>query len=974
MTPGDRRRLGQAAFLLRMVDRLSRQGGPSPAREPLEALGELYPRHRDVLGELGKANLKAAVPLCKLAAEILADKLGEKHPLHAATLGDLCRLHRTLGDHKAALPLAETVSRLRKESLGEKHPLYAASLSRLARLRHETGDHKAALALGQKALEIIRQALGERHANYAACLENLARFRVELAGHASALPLYQKALAVHKDALGEKHPDYAAVLAGLASLYADVGDYKSAIPHAKKAAEVVKRTHGEKTADYAASLERLARLHLAAGDDKEALAQAKEAARINEQAVGARHAGYALSLSTLAAVHLERGEQKESVADFQKASEILKEALGKKHPLYAQSLRDLASAHQEAGDVKEALPLAKEAAELVKEARGTGSLDWAASLHDLAVLRYEAGEYDEARKLSEQSLEITRQNLHEAASLQSERQQLLAAAAVRARLDFRLSLPEDGKDASACYRHVLAGKGAVFVRQHRRRLFIALSGDSRPEVRKLASGLDATSRELAFLALGCDGPATGDRLEKIERLTKQKEAQEVALAKLTAEFRDARGQEELTPDGLRESLPAGVVLVDFLFYSRRDRGQKDRTKRWQRRLAAFVVRRDAKVARLDLGPADAIEQAVASWRETLGKKSLDQDDPGAALKKLVWAPLAKHLEKAGTVLLSPDGALARAPFAALPGRKEKTYLLEDLALAVVPVPQAIPSLLAPVNKERRLPPSLLVVGGVDFDKIGKSEPVADDRSAPRGKLKSWGKLEATRGEALAVKDSFGRLFRGRTVTDLWEGEATKKAVREAAPRRRFVHLATHGFFAPPELKSALDGSKGGSIGREGLSGWHPLLLSGVVLAGANGEAKSGEEDGILTALEVAELDLTRCELAVLSACETGLGAEAGGEGLLGLQRAFQVAGARSVVASLWQVNDEATQKLMTAFYAAYWDRKEVVSRAAAFRKAQLLMLRQGRERGMVRREKGVEDGAPVPPFYWAGFVLSGDWR
>src|SRR5262249_45158860 len=151
----------------------------------------------------------------------------------------------------------------------------------------------------------------------------------------------------------------------------------------------------------------------------------------------------------------------------------------------------------------------------------------------------------------------------------------------------------------------------------------------------------------------------------------------------------------------------------------------------------------------------------------------------------------------------------------------------------------------------------------------------DERGAARGALKGWPRLPATQAEAAAVKDLFGQLFKKGTVTDLRQAEARKKAVREAMVKHRFVHLATHGFFAPPELKSALDDGGGGDpaglFGREGLSGWHPLLLSGVVLAGGNREAKPGEEDGILSALEVSEMDLSRCELAVLSACETGLG-------------------------------------------------------------------------------------------------------
>jgi CHAT domain-containing protein len=149
-----------------------------------------------------------------------------------------------------------------------------------------------------------------------------------------------------------------------------------------------------------------------------------------------------------------------------------------------------------------------------------------------------------------------------------------------------------------------------------------------------------------------------------------------------------------------------------------------------------------------------------------------------------------------------------------------------------------------------------------------------------------------------VRDSFEQRFPfpdGQTRA-LRGARATEAAFRRHAPEHRFLHVATHGFFAPAAKAEV-----------------HPGLQSGLVVAGANAEPGPGEDDGILTALEVAEMDLSGCELAVLSACETGLGKEAGGEGLLGLQRAFQVAGARSVVAGLWKVDDLATEKLMAAF-------------------------------------------------------------
>ena len=162
------------------------------------------------------------------------------------------------------------------------------------------------------------------------------------------------------------------------------------------------------------------------------------------------------------------------------------------------------------------------------------------------------------------------------------------------------------------------------------------------------------------------------------------------------------------------------------------------------------------------------------------------------------------------------------------------------------------------------------------------------------------------------------------------------------------------------------------LGSHTISGYHPGLLSGLALAGAN--APQEDDDGILTAEEVATLNLSRADLVVLSACETGLGKTAGGEGLLGLQRAFHGAGARTVVASLWKVDDVATRDLMERFYENLWSKD--MGKLEALCEAQLWMLRERGSRGLKPLEG---DGAAanhqrLPPYYWAAFILSGDWR
>jgi CHAT domain-containing protein len=147
---------------------------------------------------------------------------------------------------------------------------------------------------------------------------------------------------------------------------------------------------------------------------------------------------------------------------------------------------------------------------------------------------------------------------------------------------------------------------------------------------------------------------------------------------------------------------------------------------------------------------------------------------------------------------------------------------------------------------------------------------------------------------------------------------------------------------------------------------HPGLLSGIVLTGANRSPLLGQSDGILTALEVEEMDLGGVEMAALSACETGLGVAANGDGLLGLQRAFQIAGAKTVVASLWNVGDESTHRLMVHFYQNLWERR--MGKVQALREAQLQLMREGSTGGAATQP------TRLPPKYWAAFVLSGDWR
>ena len=299
--------------------------------------------------------------------------------------------------------------------------------------------------------------------------------------------------------------------------------------------------------------------------------------------------------------------------------------------------------------------------------------------------------------------------------------------------------------------------------------------------------------------------------------------------------------------------------------------------------------------------------------------------------------------------------LNQIPLAALPGEKPGTYLLEELTLVNVPVPRLLPFLLAHPKQRGPVPDdqSMLLVGNVQYGgDPGRPDGVMiAGRSAVRGGDSgelSFVELPGFVTESTAIQESFKQEFHDGQFKMLERDQATEAAFRRAAPHYRYMHLATHGFFAPRSVASALSptaespDSGPGAFGREGIRGSHPGLLSGIALSGANARDSKGGDDGILTAVEVAELDLERADLVVLSACETGLGAVAGGEGVLGLQRAFQIAGARNVVASLWKVDDQATAQLMRLFYHKLWAEKKTP--AVALREAQLWILNHPHQR------------------------------
>jgi CHAT domain-containing protein len=336
---------------------------------------------------------------------------------------------------------------------------------------------------------------------------------------------------------------------------------------------------------------------------------------------------------------------------------------------------------------------------------------------------------------------------------------------------------------------------------------------------------------------------------------------------------------------------------------------------------------------------------------------------------------------AARVFLVPDGALSLVSFEALPDARAG-YLLQSAP--PIHYLSAERDLASPPAAPRATPRGLLVVGGPSFDdaagvateaRVPRVWPGGDEQPALpslRDAPASCGSFQRLRFQPLAgtlqevreISRIWPQSDRGESARVLVGRQASERTFKQDAHRYRILHLATHGFFLDQSCSPAPSGTRGvGGLAGGARAVENPLLLSGLALAGANRRDSAGpdQDDGFLTAEEVASLNLDVVEWAVLSACDTGVGEIKAGEGVFGLRRAFQVAGARTVVMSLWSVDDQATRAWMRALYEGRFQKQ--LSTADAVHNASLTVLSERRARG-----------ESTHPFYWAAFVAAGDWR
>ncbi len=767
---------------------------------------------------------------------------------------------------------------------------------------YQQGNYPEAISLAEQVLKLREKVLGPDHPEVAKSLNNLAALYNLRGNYTKAEPLLQRAIAILEKNLGPDHPLVAASLDNLAQLYQGQRQYDEAAPLFERALEIREQALGPQHPEVAKGLNNLAVLYFIQRRYDEAEPLYQRLITINERVSGPEHPELANSIHNFGNLYRLQGKHELAEPMFKRALAIREKVLGPQHPLVATSLSSLGVLYNVRGDIASA-------AEFFK--RGLAVEEYNIALNLLVGSESSKREYMDT-----------------------------LTGTTHARISFHVkSAPNNLEAARLALTTILQRKGRVLDAVSNN--LQTIRDNLTPENRGLLEQLTATRSEMATLAFGGPGNRTPEEYRTLlSSLETKAEEIETQLAAASAEFRVE--SEPVTIEAVQKLIPQDAALVEIMVYNPFN---FENASAAPPRYVAYVLHSEGEPQWVELGEAGAIDDAVLDFRKALRRDpaqpgrivdpqlSIEQiKEKARALDEMIMQSVRELLKNKRHILLSPDSQLNLIPFAALVD-EENRFLVENYTITYLTSGRDLLKLQLPTPEFQ---PSL-VLGNPDFDLN------ADDTTtivASRGgntraadlSFLSYKPLPGTEAEIEAIAPLLPE------ATTLDGSEATEGAIIEIE-KPRVLHLATHGFF----LKNAADSVE------------NPLLRSGLALAGFNNRGESASTlDGVLTALEVSGLNLRGTQLVVLSACETGLGEVANGDGVYGLRRAFTIAGAESQLMSLWKVDDLRTQELMVGYYQRL---KDGMGRSEAMGDIQLEMLK--------RYEY---------PYYWGSFIPTGNWQ
>lgn len=935
-----------------------------------------------------------------LEAKSIREKKGKENAAYSNSVFNLGRLYWLTGKYELAEQYYLEAISVREMVYGKKHSEYSLALNALSILYTDIGRYKEAVSLNLESLSITEEAGGKESLQYAFKLGNLAILYDEMGQFDKSEACYLETKRIFEKTIGREDLDYLALLINLARFYKPLGQYDKAEILLLEAGRIFD-THSDFKSHhfYFNYLMQLGGLYEKTNRYLNAEATWLQAKTISEKVHGKEDINYSYVLGNLANLYQEMGRFKEAEHLQLECKRIIEKKFGQEHRMYTVSLSNLANLYQEMGRYDEAIRLNLESKFIQEKILSKEHPSYSVSLRNLSNLYAIKGDYELADQLSREFQKTNHLLLGKSAQYLSERELSSYVQVLEADIENNCSLLQNrpgnkGIFVEICYDDALFYKG--FILNSSARLKMRGMGDSllAEKFETLASFHQRLSKEYTKPIAERNGARVNDLEEKANSLEKE-------LARSVAGYGNAIRQVEWSE--VQATLKSDEAAIEFVHYQFSNPKPTDSIlyaalvllpgDTQPHFIPLFEEKELAQILKGAAGGSNFLKINALYATKTAGNKpssapsfvktSADEkalaDKPSSAqasadkqksLYELIWKPLQSLLTGTKTVYCSPSGLLHRINLAAIPASDGKAFGDNHQLVLLGSTRQLVlPTAISPSER------SAYLVGGIRYDtdstaiayanrstssgsrSIEQPNPLPfqpDTLSATRGGILDY--LPATAAEVREIGQTLAASgIRAQIDTGFYATEETFRQLGVGAPSPRIVHLATHGYFFPDPVSKAQKAP--GNFGQEPVFKMsdHPMIRSGLIMAGAKqawltGKHPEGQEDGILTAYEISQMNLSGTELVVLSACETGLGDIMGNEGVYGLQRAFKIAGAKYLIMSLWKVDDRSTQEFMTAFYRHWLTDKQPVPQA--FRTAQ---------REMRAKHPGAYD--------WAGFVL-----
>lgn len=863
-------------------------------------------------------------------------EFGDSTEYHAQSYSKIAEIYYITSNYEEAIQYFKLSKRLYQQTIGKEAPGYSAIVNNLSVVYQSLGRFSEAEPLLKEAIEIKKHTVGVNDTSYAKSLNNLGQLYQELGQFSLAEPLYSESLSIKKKALGENNESYATSLLNLALLYKTLGNFEKATENLEKAVDILENTAGDNNPNTAKAQFNLAMVYLALDRKDDAEPLLKKSQEYRKKFLGEGHPDYASTLFNLGMLKWSTEDYGGAEDYFKQALQIIEQKIGNAHPLYSSCLNSLGVINWIRGNHDDANNYFANAVYLRGKILGEDHPDYATSLHNYAGFLKDIGQYEKAEENYHKAFGLYISQINKYFAFLSEKEKAEYYSKMRERFEMfncyvMLRYKENPDLIADMYDYRLATKALLLNSTKKVRRKILGSGnqlliDKYNQWRSLKESLvnfyNMTIQDRQRKNINIDSlEALANSLEK--EISAESEVFGNAYLKENVNWKDI--QRKLKKD------EAAVEIIRFRFF---DRGWLD-TVFYAALVLTAETKNNPKMVLLQNGQ-ELEDFYIHNYKNSIRHRIEDKDS-----YKAYWAEIDNAIGDKSCIYLSPDGVYNKININALQ-KSDDRFIIDDQYVRLMTNTSDLANRNGKIHHDKT---DACLFGYPDYNSTMNKENRTENKKRRLIKELPGTKREVEKISGILSENNWqSRIFMKNNAT-----ENTLKNLHNP----EVLHIASHGYFLSDvslknrrkafgvEVEKAIE---------------NPLLRSGLLFSGAaknfSDENKAGEADnGILTAYEAMNLDLDNTSLVVLSACETGLGEIKNGEGVYGLQRAFQVAGVENIIMSLWKIDDRASQELMITFYDNWLKGESFVD---SFKKAQLELKKKYRH-----------------PYYWGAFVIIG---